>query len=63
MPKKKLITIYGHVGDFVVNENDSVKRGDVIGFSGNTGTCGRSARSPPAARSPHARRATQGTWP
>ncbi|MAI59770.1 MAG: hypothetical protein CMM92_01975 [Rickettsiales bacterium] len=30
LDNKKLITIYGHVGDFVVNENDSVKRGDVI---------------------------------
>ena len=30
LDNKKLITIYGHVGDFVVNENDSIKRGDVI---------------------------------
>ena len=30
LDNKKLITIYGHVGDFMVNENDSVKRGDVI---------------------------------
>ena len=27
---KNLIAIYGHVGEFKVNENDIVKRGDVI---------------------------------
>jgi len=27
---KNLITIYGHVGDFLVKENDIVKRGDII---------------------------------
>lgn len=27
---KNLITIYGHVGEFLVNENDEVKRGDII---------------------------------
>ena len=27
---KKLITIYGHVGEFLVSENDIIKRGDVI---------------------------------
>ena len=27
---KNMITIYGHVGDFLVKENDLVKRGDVI---------------------------------
>ena len=27
---KRLIAIYGHVGDFKVNENDKVKRGDLI---------------------------------
>ncbi len=27
---KRLIAIYGHVGDFRVNENDKVKRGDLI---------------------------------
>ncbi len=26
---KNMITIYGHVGDFLVKENDNVKRGDV----------------------------------
>ncbi len=27
---KKLITIYGHLGEFLVNENDYVKRGEII---------------------------------
>lgn len=27
---KKIIAVYGHVGDFMVNENDIVKRGDII---------------------------------
>ena len=27
---KRLIAIYGHVGDFKVNENDKVRRGDLI---------------------------------
>ena len=27
---KNMITIYGHVGDFLVKENDLIKRGDVI---------------------------------
>ena len=27
---KNLITIYGHVGEFMVKENDNVKRGDII---------------------------------
>ena len=27
---KNMITIYGHVGDFLVKENDLVKRGDVV---------------------------------
>ena len=27
---KNLITIYGHVGDFLVSENDYVKRGDIV---------------------------------
>ena len=27
---KNLITIYGHVGEFLVNENDKIKRGDII---------------------------------
>ena len=27
---KRIIAIYGHVGEFMVNENDLVKRGDVI---------------------------------
>ena len=27
---KRLIVIYGHVGEFIVSENDKVKRGDII---------------------------------
>ena len=27
---KNLIAIYGHVGEFIVNENDKIKRGDII---------------------------------
>ena len=27
---KNLITIYGHVGEFLVNENDKIKRGEII---------------------------------
>ena len=27
---KNLITIYGHVGEFLVNEDDKIKRGDII---------------------------------
>lgn len=33
----KLITLYGHLSDYNVSEGDTVQKGDVIGYVGNTG--------------------------
>ena len=37
----QIITLYGHFMSFVVSKGQSVKRGDLIGFEGNTGNTSR----------------------